>query len=200
MKFEEIRKNIQELILIGEGWRGIVYRGKYQGLDLAFKVARSKEQEHAIRKEGKILERLLGIHGFPQIVLSGDDFIAYKFIEGKPFRKVELSKDEKLRVYLQVLRMAYMLDRMGINRDEFQNIEKNLVIGEDKTVYLLDFERGSLNAKKPHNLPQFMQLLVREGILERSRAIELGKVYKERMEEVFRELEALLEKLIFHTA
>ncbi len=196
MRFEDIGARIDNLKLVGKGWRSVVYRGSYEEKDLAFKVALSKEHEYAIWKEGRILERLRGMKGFPQLVLCGEDFIAYEFIRGIPFEKANLTRRERLMVYLQTLDMAYTLDRMGINRDEFQRLDKNLIVGEDGDVYLIDFERGSLKAKKPHNLPQFLQALVREGLMTREEAIGFGKRYRESAQEVYLEVRAVLESAL----
>jgi len=193
VKFEEIKDRIEGLQIIGKGWRSTVYRGIYDTKELAFKVALSPQTQYAIRKEGKILEKLKGIDSFPQVEMVGDDFIAYGYIKGTPFKKLKLSREEKIRTYLKVLELAYLLDRLGIKKDEFQNLDKNLLIGEDGKVYLLDFERGSLDVKKPQNVTQFLQLLVREGFLSLEKAIELGRVYRENMEEAFNEVKSILE-------
>jgi len=81
LTFEEFRREVEDLKKIGEGWRGVVYRGKWKGEVIALKVAKRKEALQAIRKEGEILEKLRGIDGFPQILVRGVDFVAYRFIE-----------------------------------------------------------------------------------------------------------------------
>ncbi|RMD47147.1 MAG: serine/threonine protein kinase, partial [Aquificota bacterium] len=83
MNFNQIKKDIKQLKKIGEGWRGIVYSGYLDGEKLAFKVPSEPLHIPAIQKEGQILEIVnkIGIGG--KLVLKGNDFIAYKFIEGK---------------------------------------------------------------------------------------------------------------------
>lgn len=192
MKFEDIEPSIENLRQIGKGWRSIVYRGLYNSKDLAFKVATSWQTQQAIKKEGQILEKLKHLKNFPQVEMLGEDFVAYRYIQGKPLKHLNLSAKEKAGIYLRVLELAYLLDKMEIKKDEFQNLSKNLLVGEDGEVYLLDFERGCMNASKPHNVPQFLQLLVREGFLQMQRAIELGKTYRGDMEKVFHEIRAIL--------
>lgn len=187
LRFEEFRREVENLERIAEGWRGIVYRGKWRGKDVAIKVAKSPEVVKAIQKEAEILEKLRGIETFPQIVLRGEDFFVYHFIEGVPFRKVVLNPEEEKEVLRKLLEIAYLLDSLGIKRDEFANVDKNVLIGRNGKVYVLDFERGGFS-KRPSNLTQFMQLLVRKGYLDREEAIRLGKKYMKDREAVFREL------------
>jgi len=187
MKFEDFREEVEDLRRLSEGWRGVVYRGRWRGEEVSIKVARSEEVVEAIRKEARILERLKGVEGFPQIITKGEDFFVYRFIEGEPFGRLKLSSEEEKRILRDVLKAAYELDRMGIRRDEFANIDKNVLVGRDGKVYILDFERGSLGGRAS-NLTQFLQLLVRKGYLGLEEAKELGRRYSKSKEEVFEEV------------
>ncbi|WP_448584178.1 hypothetical protein [Thermocrinis sp.] len=178
MRFEDVKDKIENLQYFSKGWRGIIYRGQFEGKDIGVKVARSVEKEYAIKKEADILERLKGYKHFPQILLKGTDFFMYEFIDGKPLGEFELKPEEKLKIYLQVLDIVFLLDKLKINRDELARLDKNLLIGKDGTVYLLDFDRGHMNVKKTHNFTQFLQFLRKEGILSHQQAIELGKNYR----------------------
>ncbi|MEN3027980.1 MAG: hypothetical protein ABDH29_01885 [Aquificaceae bacterium] len=159
---------------------------------MAVKVARDREREYAIKKEGEILKLLKGIRGFPQLLLAGEDFIVYKFIEGVPFEKVSMDRRERILVYLKVLELIQILDRLNINKEELHRLDKNTLVGEGLEVYLVDFERGSLGAGKRHNLSQFLQLLVREELLGFEEAKKLGKRYV-RGEEVYHEVRRALQ-------
>ncbi|MCS7171084.1 MAG: hypothetical protein N3D14_00935 [Aquificaceae bacterium] len=194
MRFEEFKNLLRKIEPFNKGWRGIVFKSYLNGKEVAIKVAKGKEKEYAIRKEGEILKVLKGIDGFPQLVEKGEDFVAYEFIQGVPIEKARLNKGERILVYLKVLDLIGLLDSLGINKDELQHLEKNTLVGEGLKVYLLDFERGSLGAKKRHNLSQFLQLLVREGFLGLEYAKELGKRYA-RGEEVYHEVRKALQNI-----
>ncbi len=187
MRFEDFKGEVENLEKLAEGWRGVVYRGRWRGEEVSIKVARSPEVEEAIRKEAEILERLKGLEMFPQILTKGEDFFAYRFIEGNLYGKLDLSPEEERRILRKVLEAAYLLDRMGIKRDEFARIDKNVLVGGRGEVYILDFERGGFK-RRPSNLTQFLQLLVRRGYLSLEEAKELGRRYTRDMEGVFREV------------
>jgi len=187
VRFSELKEEIKDLNKFAEGWRGIIYKGIWRGERVAVKVAKREEVVRALRKEARILERLKGIENFPQILLEGEDFFLYRFIEGRPYGELRLSFEEKKRVLGEVLRIAYLLDCMGIRRDEFGRIDKNVLVGKEGRVYVLDFERGSLGGK-PTNLTQFMQVLLREGFVSLEEVRRLGKEYISQRRKVFEEL------------
>ncbi len=191
VRFKDFIREVDHLEEIGRGWRGIVYKGRWRGKDVAIKVARRPEVEEAIRREASLLEALKGREGYPQILTKGEDFFAYEFIEGKRLKDLKLSRDEKRRVYLYLLEKAHELDLLGINRDEFGYVDKNVLIDEEGRIYIIDFDRGSFS-KKPSNLTQFLQILVREGFLSMEEAVELGKRYRKDMEGVFKEVKERL--------
>ncbi len=177
MRFEDFKKDLEGLELFSKGWRSYVYRARWKDVCVAIKVAKDKEREYAIRKEGEILRLLKGYRGFPQLLEVGEDFLVYEFIEGLPLEKIPLDKSQKGKVYLKVLDLIKLLDHLGINKDELHRLDKNTLVDKNFEVYLIDFERGSLNAKKKHNLSQFLQLLVREGFISLDKARELGRRY-----------------------
>ena len=191
MRFEEFKKEVENLREIAEGWRGRVYRGKWRGEDVAIKVAKSPEKVKAIQKEAEILEKLKGLEGFPQILFKGEDFFVYRFIEGRTFGELKPEGEERKRILREVLEKAYLLDKLGIHRDEFANIHKNVLIDEEGRVFVIDFDRGVFK-ENPSNVRQFLQLLRREGFISQEEAIRLGKLYKENREAVIDDIRKIL--------
>ena len=191
MRFEEFKKEVENLRELAEGWRGRVYRGKWRGEDVAIKVAKSPEKVKAIQKEAEILEKLKGLEGFPQILFKGEDFFVYRFIEGRTFGELKPEGEERKRILREVLEKAYLLDKLGIHRDEFANIHKNVLIDEEGRVFVIDFDRGVFK-ENPSNVRQFLQLLRREGFISQEEAIRLGKLYKENREAVIDDIRKIL--------
>jgi len=195
VRFEKFKESLRDLQLFSKGWRGYIYRARWKDTDVAIKVAKDSEREYAIRKEGEILKLLKGHRGFPQLLEAGEDFLVYEFIHGVPIEKASLTKSQKIFVYLRVLELIELLDRLGINKEELHKLDKNTLIGKDLEVYLIDFERGSMQAKKRHNLSQFLQLLAREGFLTLQKAKELGISYS-KGEEVYHEVRRLIQAFV----
>ena len=200
MKFEDVKDKIEGLTYLSKGWRGIVYRGFFEGKDVAIKVAKSPEKEYAIRKEAKILERLKDYPNFPKLLLKGEDFFIYEFIDGLPLDKLELNQEERIKIYCQVLDIAFLLDSLRINKDEFAKLDKHLLVGKDGTVYMIDFDRGALDVEKPHNFTQFLQFLRKEGIISHEQAVSFGKAYRLNSGDVREHVRAILRKALSSSA
>ncbi len=196
MRFDEIKDKIKDIKLIGKGWRGKVYRGIYEGKDLAFKVASDPQFIPNIQKEGKILKIVnrKGIGG--RIFLTGEDFIAYDFIEGKPLNEVINEKNGKV-IISKLLKQARILDKLGINKEEFHRPYKNVLVDQNLNVYLIDFERSKMG-KNIQNVNQFLQYILNEGYrylppFDKNELIELAKEYKKnKTEENFKKILGLL--------
>lgn len=191
---ERVSLEVKNLKPFAKGWRGLIFVGEYEGLKVAVKLAKGRDKVRAINKEADILQKLKGIEYFPQLVLRGDGYLGYKFIEGETFGKFlkGAGRIQRLQAYRQILEAAYILDGMGINRDEFSNLYKNVLIDGKGKVYVLDFERGAFK-DRPTNLTQLLQLFVREGLIPLERAVELGKDYRNNPQGVYNEILEIIE-------
>ena len=192
MRFDEIRNEIENIILVGKGWRGIVYKGKYKNKDLAFKVALEPQFVPNIQKEGKILKIVNQENIGGKIVISGEDFIAYEFIKGVPLKEV-ISEDNGEIIIYQLLKQARILDRLGINKEEMHRPYKNVLVDKDLNVFLIDFERAKFG-KNIQNVTQLLQFIMSEGKkylkpYHKKTLVELAKIYKKnKSEENFRRI------------
>ena len=179
MRFEEFKK-LKRLEKFAEGYRGVIYTYTENGRRYAVKVPSEEKLIKTFQKEAKILDFLnrKGVKFVPQLTFVGEDFFVYRFIEGIPFKKIQRGLDEKQKRYYlrKILLSAYILDCLGVFKDEFQRPFTNVLVN-GKKVFLLDFERGLLN-KKWKNVPQYLQFLTAVGVLDRETAISLGREYK----------------------
>ncbi|MEN3034544.1 MAG: serine/threonine protein kinase [Aquificaceae bacterium] len=192
--FEELKSHLETFEQVGKGWRGYVFRAKFGDLDLAIKVARSKEVLDFVKREVRALSMLSGLEGFPQMRFYGTDFVAYDFIRGEIFKRANLSKEKKLEVFIKVLELIQVLDSLGIDKGEMNKLDKNLLVSEDG-IYLIDFESSRFDVKT-HNLSRFLQLLLSHGVLSRELAKELGIAYRRGEKWVFKEVKNVLDRAI----
>jgi putative serine/threonine protein kinase len=170
-----------------EGYRGTIYVFEEKGKKYAVKTVEDERLLKALHREMEIL-KFLNAKGFnfvPKLVLTGKDFFVYEFIEGVPL-KILLKKEPPLLYLRKILISAYCLDIVGVFKDEFQRPYTNVLV-RGRRIFLLDFERGRLN-KFYKNVPQYLQFLTAMGILDRNRAVELGKAYKKSPKRVIKEI------------
>ena len=193
MRFEEFKK-LKRLEKFAEGYRGVIYTYTENGRRYAVKVPSEEKLIKTFQKEAKILDFLnrKGVNFVPRLTFVGEDFFVYRFIEGIPFKKIQRELDEnQKRYYLRkILLSAYILDCLGVFKDEFQRPFTNVLVN-GKKVFLLDFERGLLN-KKWKNVPQYLQFLTAVGVLDRETAISLGREYKRNPKGVVKRIISLL--------
>ena len=193
MRFEEFKK-LKRLEKFAEGYRGVIYTYTEDGRRYAVKVPSEEKLIKTFQKEAKILDFLnrKGVNFVPRLTFVGEDFFVYRFIEGIPFKKIQRELDEnQKRYYLRkILLSAYILDCLGVFKDEFQRPFTNVLVN-GKKVFLLDFERGLLN-KKWKNVPQYLQFLTAVGVLDRETAISLGREYKKNPKGVVERIISLL--------
>ena len=193
MRFEEFKK-LKRLEKFAEGYRGVIYTYTENGRRYAVKVPSEEKLIKTFQKEAKILDFLnrKGVKFVPQLTFVGEDFFVYRFIEGIPFKKIQKGLDEKQKRYYlrKILLSAYILDCLGVFKDEFQRPFTNVLVN-GKKVFLLDFERGLLN-KKWKNVPQYLQFLTAVGVLDRETAISLGREYKKNPKGVVKRILSLL--------
>ena len=181
LNFNDIKDQIKDLKKIGEGWRGIVYSGYLDGEKIAFKVPSHPIHKSAIQKEGEILKLVneKGIGG--KLLLQGEDFIGYRFIEGKHFKDV-ISRKNARELFKKILLQARELDKLGINKDEMHRPHKNILVDDALNVYLIDFERAK-RTENLQNVTQFVQYILSGGsnyfdVKDKKELIELAKMYK----------------------
>ena len=187
MNFEKFKDGLKDVKKLSEGWRGLIYTAIWNGQRVSVKVARNAEKLEALKKEIRILQKLKGKKGFPQILFWGEDFFLYRFVEGIPFGKIQEGTHNRKQALKEVLKLAYELDLLGIDHGELTRIDKNVLVNESGEVFLLDFERGSERGKR-RNVTQFLQVLRREGILSHEEAVNFGREYRKNSEAVFKVL------------
>jgi putative serine/threonine protein kinase len=177
--FEGLKERFK-LQKFAEGYRGEIYIFTHGGKKLAVKKPQEKRLVKTFQKEAQILSFLKekGVKFVPQIEFYGRDYFIYRFIEGEPFKKIWKSADapRRKRLLKKMLLAAYVLDCLGVFKNEFQRPFTNVLVSGRK-LYLLDFERGKLG-KRWKNLPQLLQFLMAVDVLNREETISLGKEYK----------------------
>lgn len=176
VKFKDIKDSIVNLEKIGEGWRAIVYKGFFEGKDLSFKVAISDIHKHAIQKEGVLLKEVNKYKIGGILRLSGEDFIAYDYIEGRPLNEV-LNPDNYNHLILQLLDQGFILDKLKIDKGEMHRPYSNVLVDKNLKIHLIDFER-SKKTLKPQNVLNIVQFITR-GQQKNETLLNILRKYKQ---------------------
>jgi len=177
-RFEDFKKQLKNIEIIGKGWRGTVYKASWEDFTISIKAPNTKEHINAIKKEGEILEIVNQYNIGGKLIIKGDNFIAYKYIDGIHFEDYINKKNYK-QLTFQLFEQARVLDIIGINKDEMQRPLKNALVNKEGKLVLIDFERANFS-KKPTNITQLLQFVMKYPYfsIEKEKLIELGKEYK----------------------
>ncbi len=206
MQIKEINEGrIKDIKFFAKGHRGILYRGTYKNREIVIKAKLPQSKAVGrIRNEIKWL-KILNKYGIgPKLFLSGEDYFVYEFIDG-PFILDffdKANRDEIMMVIKDVLSQCYTLDKLSINKEEMHHPVKHIIIDRNNNnrAVLVDFER-CYKTKKPHNVTQFCEFLIRirnvlieKGIsINKEEIINLAKDYKKKISKAnLRKILALL--------
>ncbi|MEK6950492.1 MAG: HemK2/MTQ2 family protein methyltransferase [Nanoarchaeota archaeon] len=124
----------------------------------------------------------------PRLLFSGEEYLVYEFVEGEyllEWIKANSSNPTKIQHILQqILEQLFLLDQLGVNKEELHHPQKHILITKNNQPVLLDFERCH-PAKKVQNVTQFAEFLYRvrgelgpPGALVSSSLRDLARAYK----------------------
>ncbi|HLD72750.1 MAG TPA: HemK2/MTQ2 family protein methyltransferase [Candidatus Nanoarchaeia archaeon] len=171
------RKGIEEIQYLSHGKRGNVFTGildrsklvkthfssKKDPIKVAIKIKRKESQaQERIENETKWL-KILNPKGIgPKLLFSGEDFLVYEFVEGTFFPDwiKDQPKPEIKRVLSIIFEQCYLLDQLGLNKEEMHRPLKHILLDKNNFPVMIDFERIT-ETKKPHNLTQFIEFISR---------------------------------------
>lgn len=162
--------DIEDLEYLAKGKRGRVFVGKLKNKKICVKVS------SRAKIEAKWLKILNKYKIGPKLIKVKDDLMVYEFVSGKRIGEC-LNK----RVIEKVFDQCRILDKLKINKKELVNPYKHILVEKSKVV-MIDFERCH-KVKKPKNVTQFGEYLMRQKIVNREKFTPLLKKYKEKQSE-----------------
>ena len=161
-------KNLDILSVLAKGKHGIVYNAKYKlenkiwnkKVDCVVKTALfNSPSPNCILIESKFLLELNKHKIGPKLYYADKQIIVMQKIDGERIGNINLH--ENLFVARTVLRQCFLMDKLGISKDEMVNPYKHVIVSGRKVV-MIDFERCSYS-KRPKNVTQFCEYLRRRG-------------------------------------
>jgi len=162
------KKGITEIKKIAKGHRGLIYKAKLKGKDIVIKKKRPESKAKARMKNEANWLKILNKKGIgPKFRFSNKDYFAYDYVEGI-FLPLFIEKTNKVKikkVLTEVMKQCFILDRLGINKEEMHRPLKHIIVDKNLKVTMIDFERMH-KTKKPKNITQFMQYLSRDYVMK----------------------------------
>ena len=189
------RKGIEEIKYLTHGKRGNIFTGiidksklvkkyfpsKKNLVKVAIKVTREESKAIGrIENEANWLKVLNKKNIGPRYMFSGDDYLVYQYVEGEFILDWAKDKsfDEINKVLLEVLEQCYIMDTVGVNKEEMHHPMKHIIVIKEGYPVMLDFERCS-RTEKPKNVTQVVEFICRMDLgLDKDQLRELAQDYK----------------------
>ena len=163
--------------ILGKGTNSVVFKAYHRSLGtVLIKALRLDASRVTLLREAAILKRVNALGYRPRIFSYSANFIVREYIRGIPLSAwLRTASPHRLRkVLLDLLDMLYRLDRAGISHGELSIPGDHILISEDGSPVIIDYESASLTRKKK-NLTQFIQYILfkSRNILENKLKITL---------------------------
>ena len=208
------RKHLENIAYLTHGKRGNIFTGisdkskrikthfaKKEIVKVGIKVKRKESSAiERMRNEANWLKILNKKNIGPRFLFSGEDYLVYGFVEGE-FILDWIKKNNKRdiqKVLVAVLKQCFILDQLGVNKEEMHHPLKHILVTKDNHPVLLDFERCS-RSDKVKNVTQFVEFIcrMREELkdfkIDINQFRTLAKEYKSSLgPQIFKSLTSLL--------
>lgn len=167
----------KKIEFLAKGKRSEVYKALYKKEKVAIKLFKTTDSKIRVKKEAYFISLLNKKDIGPKFIFQKDNYIVYKLIEGPRFIDWLEQKNNReiIQMILKTLKICYEIDKLRINKLEFQNPKKHILIENNKPI-LIDFERCYFT-NNPKNLTQFCQYLISKKIqyILKSKKIEIRR-------------------------
>ncbi len=145
-----------EPVVLGRGYRGIVFRGRMRGRDAAIKILRTDSTlaDLLLEAEATRLANRVGVG--PKLLGYSPRVLVLEFVEGIAFGKwIERLETGKAGFLKKVLRKCFFqaraLDEAGLDHGELSDARKHVIVKSDLTPVIIDFGKAS-KRRKPSNV------------------------------------------------
>jgi len=204
------RKNVFGINYLTHGKRGNIFIGqqdkstlvkthfaKSEIVKVAIKVKRAESKAiNRMSNEVNWLKLLNKKNIGPKLLFYGEDYFVYEYVEGSFILDWVKGKSRKKVVFvlINVLNQCFIMDKMGVSKEEMHHPFKHVLVDKFSVPILIDFERCS-RTEKPKNVTQFIEFISRGDLgfdIEILRS--LAKKYKKDfLEESFNKIVSYLQ-------
>ncbi len=171
------KKGAKNIEYFTKGHRGMLFKCDYKGKKCVIKSKLPESKAVGrMANEGKWLKILNKKGVGPKLFFANKDFFIYEFIPG-PFimKGIEpLKKKPIIKILENVFNQMFILDKLGIDKEEMHHPFKHVIITKNNKPVLVDFERCH-KTQKPKNVTQFCQCVLSISKFLAEKSIKINK-------------------------
>jgi release factor glutamine methyltransferase len=163
------KKGIGNIKPLAKGHRGLIFIGCLKNKKVTIKVQRDDiDATETVNNEVRQLAVLNKHNIGPKLLFSGNNYFVYEFVDGDFLQdylaKKETNRSGAIKVIKDVFEQMYVLDTLGLNKEEMHHPVKHIIVTRKGKPVLVDFERCH-SREKTHNVTQFAQFIISGKLL-----------------------------------
>lgn len=180
------RLKTDRLSILGKGVVGIVVIGMRGNRRIAVKIRRVDARRPSLIHEAQLLKIANSENVGPKCLGGTADVLAMELVEGLSLPLwLESLKGRGRRARVRsvvkpLLDQCLRMDAYGLDHGELSRAHKNVIISNDDTPWILDFESASLT-RRPSNFTSLTQYLFLGGSIAKKMVRVLGPVNKDEL-------------------
>ncbi len=147
--------------VLGKGYVGLVVTAHIMGERVALKIRRVDADRPSLGHEAEMLAKANAVRVGPKLISHSKDFLVMELVEGDLlpiWLGMHKEKDGVRRILSDILEQTWRLDQIGLDHGELSKAPKHIIVGEDESPMILDFETSS-DSRKPANVTAVCQYL-----------------------------------------
>jgi len=148
-----------ELVKLGKGYRGVVFRGRMRGEDVALKVLRTDSTLRDLIEEAENTKLANSVGIGARLRASSKHVIALEYIDGVDLdtwlKGLDVGEVRSLKMVLaSCFRQARALDEIGLDHGELGDARRHIILRRNLSPVIIDFGKAS-RRRRPSNVTSF---------------------------------------------
>lgn len=166
---------LQGIPILGKGHSGIVLLALLNNQRVALKIKRSDSVRDTMVPEARLLKLANGVDVGPRLLEFHDDIIVMEYLSGFGIGEWILnivSNAQQLKhVIRHILKDCFRLDCLGLDHGELTNIYRHVIINNNNTPTLIDFESSSLDRRVSNVTSATQSMLINSALASKIHTI-----------------------------
>jgi len=171
---------IDGIQILGKGCVGLVTQAVFERRLVALKIRRSDADRPSMHEEARLLRLANSVNVGPRLITATKNFLVMELFSGLPlFRWASdgLKSSKSVKVVLsRLLDSCFKLDGIGLDHGELSHAPKNVLVGPNAGVCIVDFESASM-VRRVANVTSLLQYFLFGSV---SRTLDVSRLFPRR--------------------
>ena len=171
---------VEGIEILGKGCVGLVTRALFEGKTAALKIRRSDADRPSMHEEARLLRSANSVNVGPRLIAATKNFLVMELFSGLPlFRWASAGpkSDKSVETVLsRLLDSCFKLDGIGLDHGELSRAPKNVLVGPNAGVCIVDFESASM-VRRVANVTSLLQYFLFGSL---SKTLKVSRMFPHR--------------------